>query len=70
MSDLAGNWFANNGEYADDAARSDWLAERPDPDYDYFDDGTCPNCGLELRRNRQTGRCKVCGDQSPFGGVA
>jgi hypothetical protein len=33
MSDLAGNWFANNGEFDDNAARSDWLAERPDPDY-------------------------------------
>lgn len=51
--------------YADAEARSDYLAERPQNDDadDYYADEYCDNCGLELRRNTQTGRCRHCGDK-------
>lgn len=72
-------WFANNGEWddravpnlADAEARSDWLAERPEADYDYdgLDERWCPNCGLE-RKPTSWVSCRICGDQPAFGGAA
>lgn len=45
---------------ADSDARSDYLANRPEPDDDY-DSALCVACGRPLG-NTRSGRCRSCGE--------